>query len=204
MAIVINTAAAVKQIAAMKKQVETALLRGSRKLAAAMVRDAKQNAPKSTGDLRRRIRGKVTDLDGARYEVTAGVGTGVGGTPLIYARIQDLGGLIRPKTAQKLAIPVHPAFFTKAGVGGVRARDVISKPKSYGFRSTYTSENAIIGVPNYLNGQPKPEAVVLFIRVESVFIYGNRYLQDARIEGTRKGPAILLAEVNRALGVAIK
>jgi len=82
-------------------------------------RNAKINATtrmrKRTGHLRRSIQGRTkrASEDVIEVHVSAG-GTAALGT-IKYARIQELGGTVRPKTARMLAIPLGPAL-TAAGV----------------------------------------------------------------------------------------
>lgn len=86
---------------------------------------AKANATTSpmarTGALRRSIAGEVTTkTDGLRLVLSAGGRTG--GQDLRYARLQELGGVIRPVKRKWLTIPM-PAAQTRAGVarGGARS-----------------------------------------------------------------------------------
>jgi hypothetical protein len=143
-------------------------------------------APISTGELRRNIAFKVK-FSGDSGWVEAGVG--VGNTkPLIYAQIQDVGGVIRPKKAQKLAIPVSERLKTASGVGGITARDVISRPEEFGFKSTFTTATAILGK------KADGSVEVLFARKSSVKIPGTGYLSRPSMDMESGGAARIIKE----------
>jgi hypothetical protein len=65
----------------------------------------------------------------------------------IYGRIQELGGVITPKRAKHLTIPVGAAL-TGSGVPRFTARDLLANPKAFGFRSAFVTprHTAIVGV----------------------------------------------------------
>lgn len=66
--------------------------------------DAAQNAPYKTGNLRRSITLEATD----RMAIV--------GTNLVYARIQDEGGVITPKKAKYLRFQIGGKWYTKKQV----------------------------------------------------------------------------------------
>ena len=180
----INIGRALKQLTSAKAAVRRGVERGMKDTGAILVREAKQRAPRKTRTLSRSIKAKfVKSPDGDTYGLEYGIGTAVGGEPLVYARIQDLGGVVTAKRAKKLAIPVHPALRTrKAGVSGVTARMVIADPKQFGFASTFTTEKAILGRKLGVKGKKAYE--VLFARKESVKIDRTGYLSDPYYQAT--------------------
>lgn len=146
-----------------------------------VTRDAIRGAPIKTGELRRRITYNW-EFQGDNGFVEAGVGVpGTGSEPLIYAEIQDVGGIVRPVKSQKLAIPVWSKFTTASGVSGVSARDVISNPGQWGLKSTFTRENSILGVTE------AGETVTLFARKREVVVPGTRYLSNPADQMERGG-----------------
>lgn len=86
--------------------------------------EAKDNATRSpqvrSGTLRRSIAGTV-EARGDVLALTLSAGGRTGGQDLAYAALQEFGGIVRPKAAKWLAIPVGAAK-TRAGVsrGGPR------------------------------------------------------------------------------------
>jgi hypothetical protein len=178
--------------------------RGFRQAAAWGAREAKEGAPVSTGQLRRQITSKVI-RQGSAFGLEVGVGVpGTKGEPLVYARIQDVGGVVKPKTAKKLAFPVHKKLKTKkARVSGVRARDVIADPQAYGFTNTSFTKKAIMGW-RPVGGKGKMRGEVLFARAESVYVPATKYLTIPRrqLEGGRLRDFIaenVQDEINRQL-----
>jgi len=103
-----------------KKAIELSLIQ-----AADLVRnEAKQNAPYLTGNLRRSIASKISGQ------------IAVIGTDVIYARIQELGGVILPKTKKYLR-------FMSKGRGWVTTKRVIIKPfAGKGYLTPALKENA--------------------------------------------------------------
>tara|TARA_Y100001938_G_scaffold5646_2_gene7050 strand:- start:8434 stop:9090 length:657 start_codon:yes stop_codon:yes gene_type:complete len=208
----VNVAQILNAMTGMKKAVKKGLRAGSKNIGASIVREAKKDVPRKTRTLSRSIKAKVyTQPGGDSFVVVAGIGTATGGEPLAYARIQDIGGVVRAKKAKKLAIPVHRKLKTKAGVGGITARMVIQNPKQFGFESTFTTPNAILGRKigaqgKFKSGPRKGQQKgieVLFARKESVYIQPTRYLSDP-FERMKRGDAqkILAAAVNRELAKA--
>ena len=167
------------------KASQTAILRGVKKgVREAMIwglREAKEGAPVSTGDLKRNSHAKAYDDKKGNVGFTLGVGVpGTKGKPLIYARIQDIGGLVKPKTAKKLAWPVHKKLRTKAArVSGIGARHVISKIKGGGYKgfTEYSfTDRAILGWRK-IGAKGKTRSEVLFVRASQVYIQATKYLQ---------------------------
>lgn len=210
----IDVANIMRQLSTFKRAAKKGLRRGAQLSSAYIVRDAKKNAPRKTRTLARSIKGKVTTAPGGNaFKVEVGIGTATGGKPLAYARIQDIGGVVRAKRAKKLAFPVHPNLRTKANVSGVTAREFISRPTQFGFlpNSHFFTPASIMAIP--IGKQPsiyttrsgkkvygvKPERV--FARATSVYINGTRYLSDPYDQIRQGGAARILSE---AVGKAIQ
>lgn len=100
-------------------------------IGAHLERRMKEAAPLKSGRLRNSI-GFVQTGD-SRVEV--GVLRSRDGRPLVYGPIQEFGGTVEGKPW--LAIPIGKGLKTKAGVGGIRARDVIANPAQAGVTSTF-------------------------------------------------------------------
>lgn len=79
-----------------------------------------RNAPVKTGRLRSSIHptGEITEASDG-LELRVGVMQAEDANVLKYARIRDVGGTIRAKTARGLFFPVAGAAFTASGVGGM-------------------------------------------------------------------------------------
>lgn len=88
------------------------------------VAQAKKNAPRKTGTLQRSITPIQVTGNGGRY-----------GTALIYARIQEEGGVIKPKKAKVLRF--------KIGNRWVSAKQVRIKGKHYLKRSAEATQKAV-------------------------------------------------------------
>ncbi len=103
-----------------------------------------------------------------------------GGKPIVYARMRDLGGTIRPVKARMLAFPIEQfaerfGIVTKAGAGGVRARDVIANPQAFGLLATRLSQSGRAIMGGYREGD-KIRWVPIFARRASVEQRGSGYL----------------------------
>ena len=119
-------------------------------------------APYKSGDLRRSISVKPQSLGGIKNFVVIG-------TNKPYARIQDLGGIIRPKSARNLTIPI----------GGTRGR-VRDHPDGFFIRS---KAGKLLYVKKIGKNQIKP----LFVLKKQVTIKGKPYLSRAFREVTSSG-----------------
>lgn len=158
--------------------------------------DAKRRAPANSGRLRSLIAYRVRDPG----ILEVGLLTAADGEALAYGRIQDLGGRVNARPGGWLAIPLK-AVKTKAGVAGIRARDVIESPGQVGVQSTFFGEsrrgNLILFGKLGLTGggrkktrsflreagdgvgpaaREKADIVPLFVLKGSVTLKGNRYL----------------------------
>jgi len=129
--------------------------------------DLKRAAPVKSG----RLRGSLG------YRVNSGteleVGSLTGDTALIYARQVEFGGTIVGKPW--LAIPLS-TMKTKAGVGGIRARDVRASPSQFGYSGTFVAKGVVFGK---LPGKTKKggkNIVPLFALKKSVDQKGRPYL----------------------------
>jgi hypothetical protein len=93
-----------------------------------------------TGNLRRAVFHEVGRLpDG---DVFTKLGVDKKKAP--YAAIHEMGGVIRPKKARHLTIPLTAAR-TGKGVAKFSARDVIQNPGSFGYVGTFTHNKIIFG-----------------------------------------------------------
>lgn len=92
----------------------------------------------------------------------------------IYARIQDQGGTVTPTNSQFLTIPLDAAL-TAGGVARFSAREVISDPSQWGYRSTFFAKGVLFGVPD---GEGN-EIVPLFALKTSVSIKPTGYLSGS-------------------------
>lgn len=210
----INVAQTLGALTRMKKAVRRGIRQGAKDIGKEIVREAKLGVPRKTRTLSRSISSRVDTVPGGdSFVVHAGIGTPVGGKPLVYARIQDIGGVVRAKKAQKLAIPVNRKLKTKSGVGGITARMVIANPKKFGFESTWTTKNAILGRKigargKFKSGKRKGQqkgVEVLFARKKSVYIQPTRYLRDPFDRMKRGGARDLIEKaVNKKLAEAMR
>ena len=129
--------------------------------------DVKRAAPVKSGRLRGSLGYRVSN--GTELEV----GSLTGDTALIYARQVEFGGTIVGKPW--LAIPLS-SMKTKAGVGGIRARDVRASPSQFGYSGTFVAKGVVFGK---LPGKTKKggkNIVPLFALKKSVDQKGRPYL----------------------------
>lgn len=129
--------------------------------------DLKRAAPVKSGRLRGSLGYRVNN--GTELEV----GSLTGDTALIYARQVEFGGTIVGKPW--LAIPLS-TMKTKAGVGGIRARDVRASPSQFGYSGTFVAKGVVFGK---LPGKTKKggkNIVPLFALKKSVDQKGRPYL----------------------------
>lgn len=140
-----------------------------------------------TGTGRRSIFHRIeTDATGGETgDIVAVVGADLGTAR--YMRLQALGGIIRPKRGQYLAIPIGEAK-TGNGVPRFSARDLISDPGAYGYDSTFIAKNIIFGVKGrFRRGTVEGQrvsvrqgsvgtAIPLFVLRTSVTIPARNYL----------------------------
>jgi len=179
------------------KNIGATLLRASKALAPTRGRTTQKDGSPSqaTGRLVRSIKTVIKKEQG-KTTIDHGIGTPVGGKRLVYAKIRDVGGTIRPVRAKKLAWPVADELFTKAGISGIRARDVVQNPQRFGFDRVSFTKRSILG---WRGDDEHP--VRLFARASKVTQEGTGYIQkpfkDMR-EGA--GMKILREAVQRELG----
>lgn len=93
---------------------ERAGLRGVREAKLSLTNSGNQR----TGNLRSSIRHEVRASANGSVEMVLRAGGAVGPAEVAYARMQEYGGTVVPRTAKNLAIPVGPAL-TRAGVARV-------------------------------------------------------------------------------------
>lgn len=129
-----------------------------------------------TGTLKRAVFDRV-DVTGP---TTAELHVGVDLAKAPYGRVQELGGTIRPTTADHLTIPLSAAL-TPNGVARFTARDVIANPFAFGFSGTFVAKDIIFGTlglggKNGKNG--KKGIVPLFALKTSVTLEARNYLKS--------------------------
>lgn len=139
-----------------------------------------------TGNLRRSIFHQVGVVDDDAFVV---IGADLEKAP--YARIQEMGGVIRPKRAAHLAIPIGEAT-TKSGVARFSARDLISQPQAYGYVGTFTRNKIIFG--KLPNGRIEP----LFVLKNQVTIKAVGYLSGTVKEKRGEIRQMLLEDLKNA------
>lgn len=133
----------------------------------------------STGDLSRNI---ASEVDGTTLKVGS-LKSSPGGGPLPYAKIRDLGGVI--KGNPWLAIPIKDGLkkgkatnVTKSGVmSGLTAREVKNSPSRFGFEGTFIvkgSRSPLVVMASLGGGV----AVPIFALKKSVKQDGYFYLTD--------------------------
>lgn len=160
---------------------------------------SKRAAPVSSGRLRAAISFRVKKSRDGKAGVEVGImtgssalkrslGQGSGSSPLVYAEIQDLGGEVSRGKKHRLAFPLQTSLakrsgiVTRAGVSGVRARDVISNPAQFNLLGTRPSKNrrAILGIFDTGRRGPRGGMIIdeepIFAMRDSVSIPGSGYL----------------------------
>jgi hypothetical protein len=124
-----------------------------------------------TGNLRRAIFHEVgRTIDGDAF---AKVGADIKKAP--YARVHELGGIIRPKKSRHLTIPLTAAQ-TRKGVARFSARDVIGNPSGFGYVGTFTHNKIIFGKKS--DGSIEP----LFKLADQVTVKAVGYLTKSAAE----------------------
>ena len=127
-----------------------------------------------TGTLRRATAHWV-DVDPDARE---GVGhVGVDLNKAIYGRLLELGGVITPKKAKNLTIPLEPAL-TAAGVARVTARQFIENPGTLGFARAFVRK----GGTTILGAKTDGTVEAVFALKKRVEIAPRRYLTDSLAE----------------------
>lgn len=129
--------------------------------------DLKRAAPVKSGRLRGSLGYRVNN--GTELEV----GSLTGDTALIYARQVEFGGTIVGKPW--LAIPLS-SMKTKAGVGGIRARDVRASPSQFGYSGTFVAKGVVFGKLPGKTRKGGKNIVPLFALKKSVDQRGRPYL----------------------------
>lgn len=167
----VDVGALVERYQAARAHVATAVRQTLERGGATIVREMTPLIPVKTGQLRRSILFEVTQNDGLG-ELEVGVGTPGGGKPLVYARQREHGGTIRPLSSKKLAFPARGSpILTKAGVGGIRARDVFATPAIAGVDRVWTNKRGTM-----ILGAKKGGAIVpLFVLRSQVTQQGSHF-----------------------------
>tara|TARA_Y100000310_G_C20513128_1_gene729861 strand:- start:369 stop:884 length:516 start_codon:yes stop_codon:yes gene_type:complete len=142
--------------------------------------NATQRLRVRSGRLRNSIAGKVEPRPGG-LAVVLSAGGRTGGADVAYAGIQERGGTIRPKRGRYLAIPVHDALFTAAGV------------------QRYPSARHVPGLQFIPRGKPrlihKETGELYYILKASVTIRPKHYLRDGLRSASARLPEELRALV---------
>jgi len=127
-----------------------------------------------TGHLRQSIFTNV-QVDAEAREGVAIIGSDR--AKVVYGRILELGGVITPKTAKNLTIPLEPAL-TAAGVARVTARQFIANPGTLGFERAFMRR----GGTTILGAKKDGTVQAVFALKKRVEIAPRRYLTDALAE----------------------
>lgn len=108
------------------------------------------------------------------FQSIAQVRIGVDTAKAKYGPIHELGGVITPKRAQNLTIPLGPAL-TRNGVARLSAREFLDNPGILGFEHAFFNRRgtAIMGV--HTNGSLEP----VFALKKSVTIKPTGYMRGA-------------------------
>lgn len=139
--------------------------------------EAKLRAPKKTRTLSRSIHSKITKRTLRIVEAKIG-------TDIIYAKIQEFGGTIKPKNGKYLAIPVN------SGKQYVSPKNF---PTPLGFRRTKKGNGILIDA----------EGTTQFILVKSVEIPAKPYMRPAfdakRNEAVQEFTEVMRHQIKRML-----
>jgi hypothetical protein len=172
-----GAAAFVARVAKLPATVQGAVLKAMGRVGRELERHVKQNKLSGqlldyrSGNMRRAVFHEVGTLPGG--DSFARVGVDIKKAP--QARIQELGGVIRPKRAKHLTIPLKAAQ-TANGVARFSARDVIDRPQTFGYVGTFTHNDVIFG--KKADGGFEP----LFALKDQVTIKGVGYLSSTAEE----------------------
>jgi hypothetical protein len=120
-----------------------------------------------TGNLRRALFSRVQTT--GRDDVVAIVG--VDSTKAPHGRIHEVGGIIRPRRASNLAIPIGEAQ-TRGGVARFTARQLVQNPRAFGYTGAFFRKNVLFG---NRNRRPVP----LFVLKPQVSIKRTGYLSGS-------------------------
>lgn len=149
-----------------------------------------------TGHLSRSIGSIVVQEQG---ELVGIVGSGVRtGSRVRYADIHERGGVIRPKRAKYLTIPIGKSK-TKAGVGRFSARDIMGGFTEYDKTAVFRSKKGNLiywGVKKLKKGN---RLEPLFVLVKSVTIPARRYMSMTAKANTDKVMKRLQARIQEHL-----
>lgn len=152
-----------------------ALVKSFRRIGIQLQRTIMQNAAgqdlnKRSGNLHRNIFYRIEGEGTTSLTVRAGVDL----ARALYARILNFGGVIVPKRAKFLTIPVGPNV-TGNGVMRVNARQFISNPETLGFTGSFVNrqKTAIMGV------RPDGEVEPVFALMKSVTIKKTGFVSNA-------------------------
>ena len=127
------------------RNIELAIGKNLTHYAGQVIKKAKRNATggivgkykwgRATGKLGRNI-GHTLKLQVHKYYLTIGTGIGPGKAGVVYARILEKGGVIRPKRAKYLAVPMPD--------GSIRLCKKVKIPKFKWFSKSVSSERPLL------------------------------------------------------------
>lgn len=134
----------------------------------------------------------------ADREIVTRVGVDLGKAP--QGRVQELGGVIRPTRAKRLAIPVGRAL-TPAGVGRVSARTFMTNPSALGFTSAWVASLPGCAVILGQVGRGRARHVEpVFVLRSSVTIPPRSYLGAT----VREQQGVIHATIGAAIGEGLR
>jgi hypothetical protein len=134
-----------------------------------------------TGQLRRSVFRVVEEKGANRVEGRVGFDLSVAR----YGRIHEFGGVITPKRAQNLTIPIGEALTTN-GVARFTARELISSPEALGFTGSFVARHIMFGRRGGGDTGLPATAVPLFVLKKQVVMPARAPLSTtlANNEGT--------------------
>lgn len=127
--------------AAVRRGSVAGMERGLRRIVK-VIRDEKLNGQmlkSRSGDLRRAVFHHVLEH---RLDAFGVIGVDLKMAP--HGRVHELGGVIRPKRAQHLTVPLD-AVLDGRGLAMFSARQVIRAPQAYGYAGTFVHNKVIFG-----------------------------------------------------------
>jgi len=191
-----NRAVVLRAMERRKMRVFTATRKSLNEIGRTTVNMAKALVPVSSGTLRASIGYRLT-WNGYSGHVDVGAIRREGKEVPPHAKIQDVGGVVRPKLARMLAIPIHEKVKANGRKKAARARDVIEDPEKYGFRRIFFTPKAIMGIRN-----DSMVFDILYARRSSVTIKGTGYLQRPMRQMANGGASeILHRNIEKAMSI---
>jgi len=141
-----------------------------------------------TGNLSRAVFSRAQAVGDGDVVVVVGVDS----TKAPHGRIHEVGGIIRPRRASKLTIPIGEAK-TQGGMARFTAHQLVSNPRAFGYTGAFFRKNVL-----FANRNRRP--VPLFVLKPQVAIKGTGYISGS-IEERRPWA---LGELGRVVAKALK